>query len=68
MHYLTLNRGDFYAEKCVITKFCHLAIGVPEIMPHFMFILACNMFLECRISVGVFVQSMQPGRAGQVIA
>jgi len=29
-----LSRGNFYAENSIVTKFCHLALGCPVIMPH----------------------------------
>ena len=32
-HYLVLNGGNFYAKNSIVTKFCHLALGVPVIMP-----------------------------------
>jgi len=29
-----LSRGNFHAENSIVTKFCHLALGGPIVMPH----------------------------------
>jgi len=33
-HYAMLSRRIFCAENIIVTKFCHLALGVPVILPH----------------------------------
>jgi len=32
-HYFLFSSGNLYTENSMVTKFCHLTLGVPLIMP-----------------------------------
>jgi len=52
-HYLMLSRGNFYAENSLVTRFCHLALGGPVIMPH-------RVCIGCYFSVNVLASPHGP--------
>ena len=48
--YDMLSRGNVYAENSIATKFCHLALGGPVIMPHRVEIKPCCDVTFCTVS------------------